>query len=113
MNRTLIVARMTPGAEGDVAAIFGRSDATSMPYQIGVRERSLYAFDELYLHLIDFDRNPDDAMRTAQAMPQFRAISEELRPHIAAYNPLTWASPYDAMARCFYRWTASDTDPAA
>jgi hypothetical protein len=98
---------MTPGSEPAVASIFGRSDATSMPLEIGVRERSLYAFHELYVHVIDFDREVGDAMRTALTLPAFRAISEELQPHIAAYDPQTWASPRDAMARCFYHWSAS------
>jgi hypothetical protein len=106
VNRTLIVAKMMPGSESEVASIFERSDATSMPLDIGVRERSLFAFHELYVHLIDFDREVGDAMRTALTLPAFRAISDQLQPHIEAYDPQTWASPRDAMARCFYHWAA-------
>jgi cyclase len=105
VNRTLIIARMAPGVEQEVASIFARSDATSMPHEIGVRARSLFAFHDLYLHLIEFDRESADAMRVAQGLPAFRAISEELRPHICPYDP-GWRSPADAAARCFYRWTA-------
>ena len=38
-------------------------------------------------------------------MPAFRAVSEELRPYIVAYDP-NWKSPRDAMARRFYEWSA-------
>jgi cyclase len=105
VNRTLIVAKIQPGAESEVASIFGRSDATSMPYEIGVRERSLFAFHDLYFHLVDFNRDTEDAVRTAMTLPAFRAISEELDPYIAAYDPTTWRSPRDAQARCFYHWS--------
>lgn len=107
MNRSLIVARMTPGAENTVADIFACSDTTSMPHEIGVRERALFTFHELYVHLVDFDREVEDAMHTAQRLPGFRAISEQLSPYVSAYDPHTWRSPRDAMARCFYRWSSS------
>jgi hypothetical protein len=98
---------MAPASEQDVAAVFARSDATSMPHQIGVRERSLFSFHDLYVHLMDFDRDVGLAMQTAQALPAFRGISEELSPFIAAYDPQTWRSPQDAVARRFYHWSAS------
>ena len=105
-HQTMIIARMAPADADKVADIFGRSDATSMPQEIGVRARSLYRFHELYVHLVDFDRPPAEAMRIAQSLPAFRAISDELRPYIEAYDP-NWQSPRDAMAQRFYHWTAS------
>jgi cyclase len=107
MNRSLIVARMRPEADLDVAAIFARSDATSLPHDIGVRERALFTFHELYVHMVDFDRDVETAMQTAQALPAFRRISEELQPHISAYDPQAWRDPRDAMARCFYHWSST------
>lgn len=109
MQRSLIIARMTPGAEKDVAGIFARSDATSMPHDIGVRQRQLFIFQDLYVHLVDFDREVGEAMSRAQRIPAFGEISRELSVHISAYDPATWSSPRDAMARCFYEWT-SDRD---
>jgi hypothetical protein len=102
----MIIARMAPADADAVAAVFDRYDATSMPHEIGVRARSLYQFHELYVHLIDFDRPASEAMRIAQALPAFRAVSDDLRPFIEAYDP-GWRSPGDAMARRFYHWTAS------
>ena len=106
MHQTMIIAKMAPADADKVADIFARSDATSMPHDIGVRSRSLYQFHELYVHLIDFDRPASEAMRIAQSLPSFRAVSDELRPFIEAYDP-NWRSPQDAMARRFYHWTSS------
>ena len=105
-HQTMIIARMAPADAEKVAEIFGASDATSLPRDIGVRARSLYRFHELYVHLVDFDRPAAEAMRTAQSLPGFRAVSDDLRPFIEAYDP-GWRSPQDAMAQRFYHWTAS------
>src|SRR3954453_2668683 len=106
MSQTMIVAKMQPGYASQVAEIFGRYDATEMPHQIGVASRSLYRFHDLYVHLIDFDRPAAEAMRTAQQLSSFLAVSEELKPYINAYDP-NWRSPRDAMAARFYHWTAA------
>jgi 8-oxo-dGTP pyrophosphatase MutT (NUDIX family) len=102
----MIIAKMDPRDADDVATVFGRYDATSMPHEIGVRHRSLFQFHGIYVHLIGFDRPPSEAMRVAQSLPDFRAVSEELKPYIEAYDP-NWRSPQDAMARRFYHWTSS------
>src|SRR3712207_9432837 len=101
----MIIAKMAPADADKVADIFARSDATSMPHEIGVRSRSLYQFHELYVHLIDFDRPASEAMRIAQSLPAFRAVSDALRPVIEAYEP-RWRSPHEAMARRFYHLTS-------
>lgn len=105
MDRTLIVARIQPDSAEKVADIFRRSDDGTMAREIGVRERQLFRFHDLYFHIIDFDRPAAESMRIAQAIPEFRAVSEELQPYITAYDP-NWKSPRDAMATRFYRWTA-------
>ena len=102
----MIIAKMAAADAEDVAAVFGRYDATSMPHEIGVRSRSLFRFHGLYVHLIEFDRPAAEAMRIAQSLPAFRAVSHDLKPNIEAYDP-NWRSPADAMARRFYHWTSS------
>lgn len=106
MHQTMIIARMDPADADAVAEVFGRYDATDMPHRIGVRRRSLFRFHHLYVHLIDFDRPAPEAMRIAQSLPAFRAVSEDLRPYIEAYSP-DWRSPQDAMAQRFYHWTSA------
>ena len=105
MHQTMIIAKMAPADASRVADVFARSDATSMPYEIGVQRRQLFTFHDLYVHLIEFDRPEQEAMAVAQSLPAFRAVSEELRPYIVAYDP-NWKSPRDAMARRFYEWSA-------
>src|SRR3712207_9524359 len=84
VHETMIIAKMDPRDADDVAAVFGRYDATSMPHEIGVRHRSLFRFHGIYVHLIGFDRPPSEAMRIAQSLPEFRAVSDELKPYIEA-----------------------------
>lgn len=105
MQQIMIVAKMRSQDAPAVAEIFTRSDATSMPEEIGVIGRSLYRFHGIYVHLIDFAQPAADAMRTAQQLPSFRAVSDDLRPYIEAYDP-NWSSPADAMADRFYHWTS-------
>lgn len=105
MYRSLIVARMLPGAAPDIAGVFGRSDRGSdLPETIGVRSRSLFQFGEVYLHLVEGDVPVEAAVTRNRRHPEFRRISEELRPFVSAYDPETWREPKDAMAREFYRW---------
>ena len=103
-NRSLIVARIRPGAEPEVARIFAESDATSLPHDLGVRQRSLYALRDLYVHFVEFDNDVDVVMSRAQGHPGFADISERLRPYISPYDPQTWRSPKDAAAVQFYSW---------
>jgi cyclase len=106
MNRTVIVAKIQPNAEQSVAQIFAASDATSLPHDLGVRARSLDSLNDLYLHVIDFHRDPAEALRKGPQLPGFRQISDELRAYIRPYDPETWRSPQDAVAREFYHWAA-------
>lgn len=107
MERALIVARMRSGAEADVARIFAESDATSLPGQVGVSRRSLFVRGSLYLHLMDLEGDAASALRRAQELPGFHDVSARLRPFIEPYDPETWRSPQDALAREFYRWDAT------
>ncbi|MET9254420.1 TcmI family type II polyketide cyclase [Streptomyces sp. NPDC048182] len=105
MHHTLIVARMAPGAAPDIAKVFGESDRGELPHLVGVSRRSLFEFgDGVYLHLIESEQDPAPAIAKLTGHPEFRAVSERLEPYVSAYDPETWRSPQDAMARCFYRW---------
>ncbi|MEU4654926.1 TcmI family type II polyketide cyclase [Streptomyces sp. NPDC023723] len=106
MHSTLIVARMVPSSAEQVADLFGAFDRTDLPGRMGTRRRQLFAYRGLYFHLQDFD-DDDGAGRIEDARtdPRFVAISEDLKPHIQAYDPATWRSPADAMAQRFYDWS--------
>lgn len=106
MHQTLIVARMAPGSAPDIAKVFAESDRGELPRLVGVTGRSLFQFDDVYMHLIESERDPGPAIARLAGHPEFRGISEQLAAHVVAYDPDTWRGPKDAMAQRFYRWEA-------
>jgi hypothetical protein len=109
MSRLLVVSRITPGAESQVAQIFTASDATGLPALTGVRHRSLYCLHDLYVHLMETADLDPGAVADARHHPLYRRVNEELATHTSPYLP-TWRTPRDAIAGCFYRWDAPTTD---
>jgi cyclase len=104
MHQSLIVARMAPGSAQDIAKVFEESDRGELPHLVGVSRRSLFQFDDVYLHLIESEHDPGPAIAKMAGHPDFRDISERLSAYVTAYDPETWRSPKDAMAHRFYRW---------
>ena len=107
-RRALIVARIGAGAEHDVARIFGESDTTTLPELAGVRHRSLYVLDDVYVHLVEFRGEANESVEGVREHELFWDVSRKLEPFIRPYNPQTWRSPRDAFAREFYSWTAPE-----
>ena len=103
MNRVLIVGRIVPGTEEEIAKIFAESDDTDLYAVTGVRHRSLYHLDDLCLHLMETEESGPARLAQAQRHPLFVSVTERLAAYISPYSP-TWRSPRDAMARCFYQW---------
>lgn len=107
MSQTLIVARMRDGSEEAIKRIFTESDAGMLPHMLGVRERRLYHFHDLYFHAIESDGDLALPLTEVRAHPLFADINQKLSGHVIAYDPATWRSPSDAMAREFYSWRVS------
>ncbi|MDG4764061.1 TcmI family type II polyketide cyclase [Solwaraspora sp. WMMD406] len=105
MDRSLIIARVIPDAEQQVAEIFAESDRTELPGLAGVRHRSLYRLHDLYVHLIETDDSGTAAVAQARRHPEFDRVSQRLAAYISPYLP-TWRAPQDAIAHRFYRWDA-------
>jgi cyclase len=104
VKRGMIVARIKPGSEEEVARIFAESDATDLPEITGVRHRSLYVLDDVYIHLVETDDEFASMVDNVRDHELFKDISRKLDPYIQPYNPETWQSPKDAQAREFYSW---------
>ncbi|MBO4206785.1 TcmI family type II polyketide cyclase [Micromonospora echinofusca] len=102
MNRLLIVGKVLPGADGELAEIFAEADGTELPVITGVRHRSLYRLGDLYLHLMETDADPTMTARE-QEHPAFRRVFQRLSGCTEPYLP-TARSPRDAMAACIYHW---------
>lgn len=110
MHRSLIVARIVPGAEHEVARIFARSDDTSgLPAIAGVTHRSLYSLDDVYIHVLETADPGPVSVDRARRHPEFALISQRLKPFISPYRT-TWRGPQDAVATCFYRWDPEKGD---
>lgn len=108
-SRTVIVARIKPGAEPTVAQIFAESDAGPLPTMMGVTGRWLYSIDDVYLHVLERTGEPfDGAVAQRHDQPAFAKIMDDLSPYISPFDPETWGSPLDAVATEFYRWRAED-----
>jgi cyclase len=107
VHQTLIVARMEPGEANTVAQIFADSDATDLPRMIGVSQRTLFRFHDLYFHLVSAPQNISPNLYKARSHELYGEINERLSGHIRPYDP-NWREPKDAMAVPFYNWTAND-----
>ncbi|MFJ2608265.1 TcmI family type II polyketide cyclase [Streptomyces sp. NPDC087425] len=104
MNRTLIVARMRPESAPEVGQVFADSDATDLPYLVGVSRRTLFTFHDLYFHLIEADEDIRPNLGQVRSHPLYRDIDTRLGEFITPYDPY-WKEPKDAMAHAFYEWT--------
>jgi cyclase len=109
IKRGLIVARIKPGSEEAVAKIFAESDETELPRITGVRHRSLFVLDDIYIHLVEMDEDFASTVDHVRDNELFRDISRQLDAYITPYNPETWRSPKDAQAREFYSWDPEET----
>jgi cyclase len=107
VKRGVIVAKIKPGAEEEVAKIFAESDASDLPKRAGVRHRSLFVLEDVYIHLVELDDDFADTVDDIRDDPLFKDISRRLDEFITPYNPETWKSPKDAQAREFYSWDPS------
>jgi cyclase len=104
MHRTLIVARLKPGHNAQVADAFAESDSTELPRLVGVASRSLFSFHDLYFHLIESEVDLRPALGAVRDHPLFTGLSDRLSEFVTAYDP-GWRGPQDAMAHEFYRWS--------
>jgi hypothetical protein len=103
MHTTLIVARVKPGSEGEISRLFAESDRTELPDLVGVQERRLYTFHDLYMHLVQTDESLASRLGPQRTGPLFKSISEALDEFITPYQG-AWGSVEAASARQFYHW---------
>ncbi len=109
MHRTLIVARMDLADAEGVAKVFADSDSTELPHMVGVSRRTLFAFHNLYFHLVEAEQDIAPNLYRARSHPLYQEINTRLGEFISPYDP-NWREPKDAMAVPFYSWTA-DSGP--
>jgi cyclase len=108
VKRGVIVAKIKPGSEQEVAKIFEESDETELPRLAGVRHRSLFVLNDVYVHYVELDEDFAESVDEIRDHPLFKEISRRLDDYITPYDPETWRSPKDAQAVEFYSWDAPD-----
>jgi cyclase len=110
---TVIVQRMKPGSESDIARVFTESDAGPLPRETGVTGRWLYSIDDVFVHLLEQDKEMAATVRQdhESLKPAFAKVMEGLSPYVSPYRPQTWQTPKDSVANVFYRWQAEDWRP--
>lgn len=106
VRRGVIIARIKPGSEEKVAEIFAESDRSELPELAGVKHRSLFVLEDVYVHYVEMDEDFEQSVAEVRDHPLFKEISRKLDEYITPYNPETWRSPKDATAREFYIWDA-------
>jgi len=109
VGRGLIVARIKPGSEKEVARIFAESDATELPGLGKVKHRSIFIKGDLYIHLVETEGDFETAVAGIRDHPLFADVSEKMAPHVLAYDPATWRSPRDSFATEIYSWDAPES----
>jgi cyclase len=95
---------MDPEHAPEVARIFAESDAGGLPHLLGVKERILFRFHDLYFHLIESEPGIAENLQRVRTGKLFQDVDHALKPLVLAYDPDTWRGPQDAMATPFYSW---------
>src|SRR5437588_529860 len=67
VKRGVIVAKIKPGCADKVAAIFAESDASDLPKLVGVRHRSLFILEDIYVHYVETDADFDASVAELKA----------------------------------------------
>ncbi|HEX4831800.1 MAG TPA: TcmI family type II polyketide cyclase [Trebonia sp.] len=93
MHTTVNLSRIGPFSPAEAGRLFGEFDESGMSRHLGVRRRQLFTFNDLLIHVQDFDHEPGEG---------------------TVFQPGTAYSPFDAHATRFYTWAGrpAATTPA-
>nr|WP_225953394.1 TcmI family type II polyketide cyclase [Kibdelosporangium phytohabitans] len=103
----MIVAKLKTGDPAEIGEVFAESDATDLPHMVGVSRRTLFAFHDLYFHLVTAEQDINPNLYKARSHPLYQDINTRLAELVSPYDP-NWKEPKDAMANPFYVWTAKE-----
>lgn len=109
--RALMVMRMDPEHADAVAEIFAEHDKGDMPHVVGISRRTLFRYQDLYLHLIEADTDVFGKLLAARARADFQDVNRHLEAHLRRYAPDRMHELQDSRATPFYTWTAGSPAP--
>jgi cyclase len=95
---------MNPADRDAVAKVWAESDATELPYLVGVSRRTLFRFHGLYFQLVEAEQDITENLYRARSHPLYQDIHHKLAKYMTPFDP-GWREPKDAMAEPFYSWT--------
>ncbi|MGN9911268.1 TcmI family type II polyketide cyclase [Phytohabitans sp. LJ34] len=103
--RGLMVMRMEPQHAGAVAELFTEHDKGDMPHVVGISRRTLFRYQDLYMHLIEADTDVYDKLLAARARDDFQDVNRRLATYLQRYAPERMSELRDSTATPFYTWT--------
>ena len=104
IKRGLIIAKIKPGAEQEVAKLFEESDQSELPRLAGVQAPQPVRARRHLRPLRGDRRRLRRGGRHRSRPPAVQGDQREAGRVHHPYNPETWRSPKDAQAREFYAW---------
>lgn len=96
-----MVMRMDAANADAVAAAFADHDDTGLPQEIGASSRTLFRFQDLYMHLIEADTDIMGNLYQARSHPIFQRTNTRLSELLTPYSP-DWSELKDSKAEVFY-----------
>lgn len=103
--RALMVMRMDPRHADAVAELFTEHDKGDMPYEVGISRRTLFRYQDLYMHLIEADTDVFGKLLAARARADFQDVNRRLAAYLERYAPDEMHDLQDSRAIPFYTWT--------
>ena len=103
--RALMVMRMDPGHADAVAELFAEHDKGDMPYVVGISRRTLFRYQDLYMHLLEADADVFDKLLAARARTDFQEVNRRLSAYLERYAPDRMSELQDSKATPFYTWS--------
>jgi hypothetical protein len=101
VERTLMVLRMRSGNPDAIAEAFAAHDSTQLPFLLGARSRTLFRFQDLYLHLVESDGDLVDRLYSSHQDPRFQEINTAIGRLVQPYSP-SFRELRDNVAKEFY-----------
>jgi hypothetical protein len=100
-RKTLMVLRMKGENADAIARAFAAHDSTELPRTLGAKSRTLYRFNDLYLHLVEADGDLVSKLYKSHQDPVFHEINTAIGKLVTPYSP-NWRELKDNVAEEFY-----------
>ncbi|MBI3898407.1 MAG: TcmI family type II polyketide cyclase [Gammaproteobacteria bacterium] len=98
-SRGLAILRLKPGTEEQVINAFAESDKTDLPWLAGMKRRSIWVLDDLFVHYVESERPMKDVIEHFRTHPLYMDVKSKVDQCV---EPLADRR----LAREIYRWEA-------